>query len=484
MHHHRLLLAGLLLSGLSLGAPGCGGGGGGGNASTAAGVTSGTTGSTTSGTITGPGGPGAPAGPPAGRWWKGDLHSHSAPYSADADAQGGDPPGMGFFLAETAGLDFLAMTDHRTMDQVNDPSYRASTLTILDGEEWGGSVHVGMVGLSRVVPEVDGSRGPSTINSQVQAAFDEAHRQGGIVILNHPCQKGKESIYLSRDFDAVEVWNSYWGLALPKGFVDTNDQNIDDKLRGEGLLQLGEDCTPELREAVRHRGGAANYQALKLWEAHLMRGRKKAVVGGGDRHMLVFPGLPTTRVFAPTQARADILQGIREARTWVGSWGGPEVEFTADADGDGVFESIIGDSVPLNRPVRYRVRVQNAQGGRVDVIKNGQRHLQFALLSNDDTFDWTDTDTARTWTRLDVFERVDMSFQHTNFQLLALTGTLFGSTGMQALATIGLPAGFQVSVGTRLPTIRLPHEVDTILNFDRLNWGYARGAITSPIWAE
>jgi hypothetical protein len=29
-----------------------------------------------------------------------------------------------------------------------------------------------------------------------------------------------------------------------------------------------------------------------------------------------------------------------------------------------------------------------------------------------------------------------------------------------------------------------PHECCVILNFDRLNWGYGRGAITSPIWAE
>ena len=85
---------------------------------------------------------------------------------------------------------------------------------------------------------------------------------------------------------------------------------------------------------------------------------------------------------------------------------------------------------------------------------------------------------------MDVFEKVDTSFQHSSFAVLATTGTLFGMSGYQALTTLALPAGFQVSVGTRLPTIRLPHEVDTILNFDRLNWGLARGAITSPIWTE
>ena len=55
---------------------------------------------------------------------------------------------------------------------------------------------------------------------------------------------------------------------------------------------------------------------------------------------------------------------------------------------------------------------------------------------------------------------------------------------MQGLATVALPYGFQVSIGTRYPTIRLPHEIDKILNFDRMNWGYSRRAITSPIWAE
>lgn len=478
---HRLFFAGVLASGLVF--AGCGGGGGGGSGSVAAAITSGSTGGVGSGT-TGGGATPTPGQPRPGTWWKGDLHSHSAPYSQDADRQGGDPPGMCFFLAETAGLDYLALTDHRTLQQVTDPTYRANTLSILDGTEWGGTVHIGMVGLTRQVPELDGSRGPATFNAQIQQAYDEVHRQGGAVILNHPCNEGKESIWISRDFDAVEVWNGYWGLSLPDGWQDTTEQNVDDKLRGEGLAQLGEDCNPELREAVRVRGGGGNHQALKLWEAYLNRGHKKAIVGGGDRHMLVFPGLPTTRIHGPTKSKADLVEGIRKARTWVGAWNGPEVELTADANGDGVFEAQIGDSVPLNRTVRYRVRVKNAMNGRVDVIKNGNVHLQVAVLSNDDTFDWTDSAAARAWTRVDVYERVDTSFQHTNFQLLAVAGTIFGQTGTQALATLALPAGFQVAIGTRLPTIRLPHEVDTILNFDRLNWGYARGAITSPIWAE
>jgi hypothetical protein len=471
---------------ISMALAGCGGGGGsGGSASTVAPATSGTTAGTTS-SVPVPATPPAPppaAQPPVGQWWKGDLHSHSAPYSQDADSQGGDRPGMCFFLAETAGLDYLALTDHRTMDQVNDPTYNnhSAALTVLDGEEWGGPIHIGMVGLARQVPELSGPA--STLNARVQSAYDDAHRQGGAVILNHPCQEGSENIYQAREFDAVEVWNTFWN-SLPKGITDITPASIDRKLAGEGLAALGIDCNPELREAARHRGGGGNHQALKLWEAYLNGGQKKAIVGGGDRHMLVMPGMPTTRIFAPTQSKADLIAGLRRARTWVGSEGGPEVELTADADGDGIYEAIIGDSVPLNRPVHFRARIKNGLGGELEVVKNGATYLRYVILTNDDTYDWTQTDAVRTWTRIDVYEKVDLQFQHTNFQLLALGGTIFGQTGFQALATLSLPAGFQVSLGTRIPTIRLPHEVLTILNADRLRWGWARGAITSPIWSE
>ncbi len=476
MRLRDLTAPGFALS-LALSFAGCSGGGGGGGSSSVAASTS--AGTTVPGTTT----PGTQVPIAQGGWFKGDLHSHSAPYSQDADRQGGDPPGTCFFLAEHVGLDYLALTDHRTMAQLGDPTYRANTLTILDGEEWGGTVHIGMVGLSQQVPEIGGPA--STLNAQVQAAYDDAHRQGGAVIANHPCLDGKVHIWLARDFDAVEVWNGYWNF--PRGYKDSTLGDLDDKLRGEGLAAIGEDASPEIRQALAVRGGGSTYQALKFWEAHLNAGRKKAIVGGGDRHSIVFPGLPTTRIHATGKTQAELVQGIREARTWVGSFQGPEVEFTADADGDGVFEAIIGDSVPLGRQVTYKVRVQNAANGRVDIVKNGQTMLQFAVLTGDDTFTWTDTAASKSWTRVDVFERVDLNVpQGQSFQLLALAGALLGQSGNQALQSIALPMGFQVWVGggTRFPTIQLPHAYDQILNFDRMNWGYSRGAITSPIWAE
>lgn len=463
---------------LTLALSGCSGSKSRASSSTVAPATSGT-GGTTSSTLPGV----TPGQPPVGTWWKGDMHSHSAPYSQDAQRQFGDSPGTCFFLAETAGLDYLALTDHRTLDQVNDPTYHANTLTILDGTEWGGTTHHGFVGLTQAVNGLDPSLGANTLNAQMQQAYDEVHRQGAIVIANHPTDPDKVHIWLSHTYEAVEVWNAYWNIP---SFKDASDQDIDDKLNGEGLAQIGESANPEIREAVKHRGAGPNHQAIKFWEANLNRGRHMAAVGGGDRHSIVFPGLPTTYVFAPTQSRADLLQAVKQGRTWVGSYQGPQVEFTADADQDGVFESMLGDSVPLNRPVNYKVRIQNGQGGKVEIIKNGTLFQTFALLSNDDTFSFTDTASSQSWYRVDVFEPVNFQIPNSNgFQILALTGSLFGQSGMTALATIATPGGFQVSLGTtRAPIIRLPHEYDVILNFDRAHWGYARGAITSPIWAE
>lgn len=473
--------------------PGCSGGGRGGVAAQAvapvqsatgpAPVTSSAAAPTTSQAAPAPAAPPPGPTPPRGQWLRGDLHSHSAPYSGDADQQFGDPPGRCFFVAEQGGLDFLALTDHRTLDQVRDPGYRANTLTILDGEEWGGTVHMGMVGLTRQVPEIDGSRGPSTLNAQVQAAYDDCHRQGGVVIANHPCLEGKVHIWLSRDFDAIEVWNSYWNI--PKGFISSSQADVDGKLRGEGLAAIGEDATPEIREAVRWQGGS-NFQAVKFWEAHLNRGNKVAAVGGGDRHSIVFPGLPATYVYSEDRTPQKILAAIRAGRTYVTSGiEGPVVDFEADADGDGVYEALIGDSVPLNRPVQFRVRVRNAAEGQVRIVKDGNTHLQWAVLTADETFTFTETATQRSWLRVDVYEDVDLAVAQSNgFQVLAMAGTIFGQGGFQALVTIGTPLGFQISLGTRAPTIRLPHEYDKILNFDRTNWGFARGAITSPIWME
>ena len=460
----------------------------GGGGATAAGVSSGSTAGTGSGSGSSP--PAAPTsatppGPPVGRWYKGDLHSHSAPYSQDADRQLGDDPGTCFFLAETAGLDFLALTDHRTFDQTRDPTYRANTLTILNGCEWGGPVHIGMVGLTQDLPYYDvDTTNPATVNAQVQAIYDEVHRQGGVVITNHPTDGDKAHVYLSHSFDAVEVWNIYWNF--PTAWKDGQEADVDQKLRDLGLSGIGEDANPEIREAMRVQGGGQNHQALKFYEANLMRGRKIAAVGGGDRHSLTFPGLPTTYVFAEDQSAPKLLEGIKKARTWVGAHEGPIVDFSADGDGDGVYEAFLGDSVPLQQAVTFRLRVQNAQHGKVEVIKDGAVLRTYDVLSPDDTYTFTDTASARSWYRVDVWEKVDLNVPSSSgFQVLALFGSLAGQQGTHALTTLAAPLGFQVSIGTtRVPQVRLPHAYDQILNFDRLRWGYSRGAITSPIWAE
>lgn len=460
-------------------AVGCAQGGGGGSSRTAG-----------SGSTAGSGTTPATSGsqPPQGLWLKGDLHSHSAPYSQDADRQGGDPPATCIRLAEIAGLDFFCLTDHRTTAGLQDPGWLAgsATVTCIGGEEWGGDGHAGRLGITQAAPGIDGSLGAQTLHAQVQAVVDGTHAAGGIFIINHPMDGDDPWIWDIDGFDAIEVWNAFW--VFP-GWQITTEADLDRAAAGQGLPAVGQDVMPEARAAARHGGGVGGQDdgGLYLIEEFWNRGEEVALTGGGDRHMLLLPGQPTTYVYARSRAAADILDGIRAGRTFVSSAvDGPQAFLDADATGDGVYEAIPGSTVGLNQPVALRVRVVDAVGGRVDIVKNGLVFASFPVALADETFVVYDRPAAYAWYRADVFERTDLSSPSSySFQLLSTSlGYLLGGGGWAGLQFLSLPLGFQVGLGTRIPTVVLPENYRRILNSSVRDPGYARGAITSPIFAR
>jgi hypothetical protein len=70
------------------------------------------------------------------------------------------------------------------------------------------------------------------------------------------------------------------------------------------------------------------------------------------------PGNPTTWVFARERSASGVLAAIREGRTAVSllppTLGSARLMLEADGDGDGTFESIVGDTVPPGAPLRVR----------------------------------------------------------------------------------------------------------------------------------
>src|SRR3954447_14928422 len=77
---------------------------------------------------------------------------------------------------------------------------------------------------------------------------------------------------------------------------------------------------------------------------------------------------------APPRTRSPRL---RRGHTLVShqppNYGGPRLFLEGDADGDGTFEAMIGDTVPAG--TQLRVRVEDAPGTLLRIVSNGEREL-------------------------------------------------------------------------------------------------------------
>jgi len=298
-------------------------------------------------------------------WFRGDLHFHTN-FSGDARQQGGDDLAAALAIADAYrdpaylaanpgfagdGLDFVALTDHRTDEGIRSPDFRHDHLVLLPGEEYGGAGHAGIWGLARHIPHEPQHGEPQ--DERHRDAVREAHAQGALFSVNHPCQSTRWP-WIVDEVDGVEVWNAqwsaFWGESAPAD------------------LDGGEAENPFIRGAVSASGGGSNHQALVLWYGMLSRGRHAAPVGGGDRHMLVMPGYPTTYVRAAAGAdAAAILRGIRERHVFVSSDPhGPQVELTA-VDAAGRVRAA-GDELAAGATHALSARVTRAQGGVVRFV--------------------------------------------------------------------------------------------------------------------
>lgn len=458
---------------------GCSGGssGGGGSASTAA-ATNSTSGpaATTSAVTPAP----APTQPVAGTWLKGDLHSHSATHSEDARRQLGDDVATTVHVAERTGLDFLAGTDHRTNALLTDPHFHSQTMVLLPGMEWGGAMHAGAIGYTSPIATNTTTSG-AALAPEIDAIAGAVQSQGGIFILNHPCEDGKLWAADIQNFDAIEIWNGPWSM---REWIPRSTADLDRKAQSLGLTPAN--TNPHMVAAMAEQRGCPQLQALAFWESYLNSGRRVAAVGGGDRHMLMPQGSPTTHVYAASRDRQGVLDGIRQGRTYVSRKpSGPLVDFRADRDGDGAFESMIGDEVSAGVAAEFRVVIEGADGGRVDVIKRGQVIHSETIVGSTFTLTFSDLPAAGDWYRLDVFELVDPQVQQSQ-GLIVQAAQATGKEWAVLLALFSRVRSHDLdwTYGTLLPTLIFPEETHKMINASLKDRGYCRGAITSPIYTR
>ena len=260
-----------------------------------------------------------------GAWYAGDLHCHST--WSDGDS----PLETVVATAEARGLDFLAVTDHDTsMRGVplhwSDPAYCSDQVVLLYGVEWTtSSGHANILAAEPFDYTALWSAGRAAAVSDAVAA---ARAQGAIFSINHPV-------------NPFCPWEY--------GFVDDDGAFLADALE----IWNGPFLQP-----------SRNQNAIRtVWDDLLLQGLRVTGVGGSDNHQIEGAqrnfnphGAPTTWVYATERSAEAIIGGIRAGRVSLSSQpSGDRLELLADADGDGAYESMIGNRIPSGRQTRFAV---------------------------------------------------------------------------------------------------------------------------------
>ena len=294
-------------------------------------------------------------------WLRGDLHLHTT-YS-----DGKDSPAMVIAIAEyledevflaahpeyrDQGLDFISITDHRTLAVLEDPQWTSDRLILVPGEEFGSPGHANVFGVSELVDHDPG--GDGTTLDDIVAGVEHTHAQGGVFSINHPMTKDILWPWDTRAHGAVEIWNTKWGAApVPP-----------DKLAE--WEQANGEASPIFRRALQ----APVEQTARFYEAMLARGLHVALVGGSDRHMLFMVGFPTTWIKPDGPGAGGVVAGIRDRHSFVSRTpAAATVELNVRS---GALTAQLGDAVPVpaaGAEVTVQVRAGRAEGGRIRLIK-------------------------------------------------------------------------------------------------------------------
>lgn len=266
----------------------------------------------------------------SGVWVKGDLHCHTV------HSDGLNTVDEIVTSAIERGLEFLAVTDHNTNTHHEDLA-RLSHLPIvlIPGEEvttyWG---HANMWGLREWID----FRCPDA--ESMQAVQRLVLHRGGLISINHPKSVGPPWLFEGWDgYPCMEVWQAPWRLY--------------------------------------------NWESLERWDDMLRRGERVVAVGGSDVHSIppqrpMHPhglGNPCTWVYTESApSEGSILDGIRRGHVFIsGDPDGAQLILTADEDGDGTFEKMMGDTVEAaeGQRVSFRVRAKGGADRRLWLIRDG-----------------------------------------------------------------------------------------------------------------
>jgi hypothetical protein len=276
-------------------------------------------------------------------WFAGDLHSHSGHSDGRATTRRGAtvpvPAARVFDAAHSAGLDFIALTDHNSVAQWLDvdrlqPYYddllllHAREITTYEG-------HANAIGEQRFHDFRLGDR-------TMQDVLENPTADGAFVSINHPMSPGGEQCMGCRwEHADAGTLSHVQGIEVLNGTTRTGPQ-----------------------------------AGWPFWADLLNHGYRLTAVGGSDEHTPEEPndrrlGTPTTVVFASELSEPAIVAGLKSGRVYVRTTGpdGPRLDFFAESDGR---RYEMGQVIQATRKVALRANVSNAPGQRVTWIRNGK----------------------------------------------------------------------------------------------------------------
>ena len=186
-----------------------------------------------------------------------------------------------------------------------------------------------------------------------------------------------------------------------------------------------------------------------------------------------------------------VFEAIKLGRTYITyKPDGPVVQFEADGDGDGMFETIVGGEVP-HGTVSFRAQITDSIGGKVQVIKNGTL-FKSVPVSDGDIVEWSDEVTQGDWYRVEFCEKAETSdlssIAWKEFVLSRPMQDIDLESFEFYLKMVYLVASYQgldldFDYGTKLPTLLLRDDFLRLANIRLDDPQWAQAAMTSPIYA-
>ena len=315
------------------------------------------------------------------RWYRGELHMHTAHSDGSCLSQSGKMvPCPVFLAAQTAlarGLDFLAITDHNADSQYDAERelqpYFDRVLLIPGREMTTFHGHFNIFGVTQFV-DYRVTAGSLDLNSVLR----DVKAKGGIASVSHALAPGGEFCMGCR-------WE-------PPPDADMN------------LFTAVEVIN----------GGQIMFSGAKFWDAQLREGHRLAAIGGSDSHNATSPpgppgsiGWPTTAVEADELSVPAILNGIRAGRTFVDLTASHDKQVDFEADSGGA-HARMGETLhtAATAPIRVRIHTTACAGSLVHLMLDGEEVAAVPAMTVDSTSDPVEATlivgAGRHWLRIEV----------------------------------------------------------------------------------